>query len=77
VATTRLIDQDLYSRKAVAEARQAFRDYCSFDVSPLSENRAQITIHVRDEFKNDERQIALEFLNYLLSKSAQLALEND
>jgi hypothetical protein len=74
---TKLVDHSLYPRTALTEARQAYRNYCSFKVTPLGSDRAEITVIVSDEYQNDSRQIVLEFFNYALDRAAQIQFDND
>jgi hypothetical protein len=74
---TKTIDHTLYPRKALAEARQAYRDYCTLTISPLTNDRAQVSIFVKDAYENDCRQVVLDFLNYMLDRSAQIHLEEE
>lgn len=72
---TRTIDHRLYPRKALTDARQAYRDYCTLSMSPRSAEQAQIVITVRPEYEDRGREVVLEFLNYLLDRAAQIRLE--
>ena len=74
---TRTIDHSLYPRGALAAARQAYRDYCSLKVSPLGADRVEVTITVNAEYESDSRQVVLDFLNYVLDRSAQILFEQD
>jgi len=74
---TKTIDHSLYPRKALAEARQVYRDYCTLNIVPLTNDRAQVTIVVNDKYEDDCRQVVLDFLNYMLDRSAQILLEED
>lgn len=74
---TKTIDHSLYPRNALADARQAYRDYCSLKIAPLSNDRAEVTITVNDKFDSDGRQVILDFLNYLLDRSAQIKFEQE
>jgi hypothetical protein len=74
---TKTIDHSLYPRNALADARQAFRDYCSLQIAPLSNDRAEVTITINDTYDSDGRQVVLDFLNYLLDRSAQIVFEQE
>ena len=74
---TKTLDHTLYPRKALAEARQAYRDYCHLNIRPLTNDRAQVSIVVKDAYENDSRQVVLDFLNYMLDRSAQLRFEDE
>jgi len=71
------IDHALYPRKALADARQAYRDYCSLKIVPLGSSKARIVITVNDAYENESRQVILDFLNYLLDTSIQTLLEEE
>jgi len=72
----REVDNNLYTRKALASSRDAYRSYCDIQVSPLPDNRATVSLTVKNEFLNDSRQITLEFWNYFLDSSCQNHLES-
>ena len=72
---TKVIDHSLYPRTALADARQTYRDYCTLKIVPLNNDSARVLIIVNDSYDNEHRKIVLEFLNYLLDKSAQILLE--
>jgi hypothetical protein len=71
------VDHTLYPRKALLDARQAYLDYCTLKVVPLGNDRVQLSITVKDSHENESKQVVLEFLNYLLDRSAQLVLEEE
>jgi hypothetical protein len=71
------VDHSLYPRKALADARQAYRDYCTLKIVPLNNDCASVLITVNDSYEHEHRQVVLDFLNYLLDKSAQILLEED
>lgn len=70
----RVIDYTLYPRQALADARQAYKEYCIFKVSSMCHDRAMIQIQVKPRHADDTRQIVLEFLNYILDRAMQLQL---
>lgn len=69
------IDHTLYPRQAITEARQAYKDYCTFKVSPSGNNRALLHVSVNPKYSSDAREVALEFLNYALDRAVQLKLD--
>ncbi len=71
----RIIDHRIYPRKALADARHAYNEYCSLTVSPLGSDQARVTISVNPAYESDAKQIVPEFLNYLLDRSAEFHLE--
>lgn len=71
---TRHIDHDLYPRKAITEARAAFREYCTLQITPAPSNSARIEINVAVEHEEQAREIVLEFLNYALDKAVEMKL---
>lgn len=74
---TRNIDHTLYPRRALADARQAYRDYCTLEISPNGDHMARVTIVVNEAHEDSASQIVLEFLNYALDRAAQIHLEDD
>ena len=74
---TKIIDHSLYPRSALADARQAYRDYCSLKIVPLVGDSAEINITIKDSYEKDSRQVVLDFLNYMLDRSAQVLFEED
>jgi hypothetical protein len=74
---TRQVDNDIYSRKALAAAREAFASYCTVWAIPGQSGTVAITVSVRPEFERDARQVVLEFWNYFLDSSCQLRLEKE
>jgi hypothetical protein len=73
----KIIDHTIYPRKALADARQAYRDYCTLKVVPAGNDKVQISIRVNDAHERESRQVVLDFLNYVLDRSAQLLFEED
>jgi hypothetical protein len=73
----RVIDHRIYPRKAVAEAHQAYRNYLTLAVTPLGSDQARIIISVKPEHEANDREVALEFLNYLLDKAAEIQIERE
>lgn len=73
----RVIHHDLYPREALAQARSAFRDYCTIRITPLPGNAAQIAIQVDERCGQNERDVVLEFLNYILDCAAELHLQRE
>lgn len=72
----REIDNDLYTRKALADSRDAYRNYCDVQVAPLPNNRAKVSLAVKDQYAQESRQITLEFWNYFLDSSCKRYLED-
>jgi hypothetical protein len=77
VEFTKTIDHTLYPRKALADARQAYRDYCTLKIVPVGSHKIQISIRVNEAHESESRQVVLDFLNYVLDRSAQLLFEED
>lgn len=71
----RVIDHGIYPRKAISEARAAYKDYCAVRVEPLPSDRARLTITVLPKHAADSREVVLSFLNYALDKSAEIHLQ--
>jgi hypothetical protein len=74
---TKTIDHSLYPRTALADARQAYRDYCTLKILPQNNDCARVLITVNDSYDHEHRQVVLDFFNYLLDKSVQILLEED
>lgn len=72
----KIIDHSLYPRQALADARHAYKDYCTLKITPLDHGRAVVQIEIKPYYATNGRQIALEFLNYMLDRAVQLQLEN-
>lgn len=68
---TREISNSIYTKKDLAEARQAFVKYLSVQVLPVSKGRVLLTIKVKSEYLSQEREVILEFFNYLMDTSIQ------
>ncbi len=73
---SRVIDNSLYSKQALSETRQAFKEYCSIKVTPLPGQQVKLHIAVKQQYQDSCRQIVLEFMNYLLDLSAQKYLNS-
>lgn len=71
----RILDNNLYPKRAVADARTAYRDYC--DVRVTQDNAfLTLTIQVKSKYQKDGHQIILEFWNYLLDISCQMKISD-
>lgn len=73
---TRLVDNDIYVRKAITEAQNAYRSYCKVKAAPTSSNKVELTFIIAQKYQDNARKIILEFLNYALDRSVQLNREN-
>lgn len=74
---TRRIDNTLYSRKALAEAREAYREYCAVRAAAMPDGLVEITVQPHRQFESDARQIILEFWNFFLDTACEQRLEAD
>jgi hypothetical protein len=75
MGTARHIHNSIYTRKALAQARESYASYC--DVRVQSETGgAKVTIFVKPEHQEHARQIFLEFWNYFLDLSCKQHLSN-
>lgn len=72
---TRRIDSTLYSRKALASARDAYREYCSVRAAPLQDGLVEIVVQPHRQYDSDARQIILEFWNFFLDTACEQHLE--
>jgi hypothetical protein len=73
----REIDNGIYSRKALADTRDAYHSYCDVQALPLPNNRAKITLVVKNQYLSDSNQIILEFWNYFLDSACKDYLESE
>jgi len=73
--TIRIIDRRLYPRKVILEARQAYEDFLSIIISPSGSHQDKMVITVKREHEAQRREVVLEFLNYLLARSAETHFE--
>jgi hypothetical protein len=73
---TRHIDNGIYSRKALAEAREAYGKYCSVRANPASSGDVAVTVLLKQEYKGEARQVILEFWNFFLDSSCKHKLES-
>lgn len=67
----RSIHNDIYKRKALALARDAYASYCEIRVRPQDYGYAEVSVTVRPEFSEQGKQVILEFWNYFLDASCQ------
>jgi hypothetical protein len=68
---TRTVDNTLYTRRALNEAREAFTKYCIVRATPGSNGMVGVTVTVNQEFQQDARQVILEFWNFFLDTACQ------
>ena len=71
----RNIDNSIYPKKAVADARMAYRDYCDISIEIADETLPKLTIKVKPKYQKNSRKIILEFWNYLLDLSCQIKMK--
>ena len=64
---TRTVDNTLYTRRALNEAREA----CIVRATPGSNGMVGVTVTVNQEFQQDARQVILEFWNFFLDTACQ------
>jgi len=74
MTTIRVIEHALYPRQAVSEARTAYKDYCSVHVAPMAGNKASLSIDVLPAHAENERDVILSFMNYVLDKALEQQL---
>jgi len=72
---SRCIDNSLYSRKALVNAREAYVDYCSVLATPKTDGLVDVTVTVKPEYARESRQVTLEFWNYLLDLVCKQKIE--
>ena len=73
---TRNIDNKIYSRKALAEAREAYGNYCTIRATPAEGGGVSVTVQLKPEYRNEARQVILEFWNFFLDSSCKHKLES-
>ena len=73
---TKVVDHNIYPRKAISEAREAYKDYCKVQVTPMSDNCAKLLISVVPAHEKEGRKVVLSFLNYALDKAAEINLQD-
>ena len=76
MAYTRSIDNALYSRKALADARSAYAEYCTVRGTPRPDGLVDVTVEVKAGYSDDKRQVILEFWNFFLDTVCQQRLES-
>jgi hypothetical protein len=72
----REIDNEIYTRKALADTRGAYGMYCDISVLPMGSSRAKITVTIKPTYLPDAKQIILELWNYFLDSSCKDYLES-
>ncbi len=73
---TRVANNTIYSRRALADTRQAFREFCQISASPGTiPDTAEITVEVKEQYVADGRKIILEAWNYMLDRACQIRFE--
>jgi hypothetical protein len=75
MAYTRSIDNALYSRKALADARSAYAQYCTVRGTSRPDGLVDVTVEVKADYAKDKRQVTLEFWNFFLDTACQQRLE--
>ena len=72
---TRRIDNTLYSRKALADAREAYREYCTVRAAAMPDVLVEIAVQPHGQYESNARQIILEFWNFFLDTACEQRLE--
>lgn len=72
---TRRIDNTLYSRRALADAREAYREYCTVCIATVAKGLVDVAIQPHRQYESDARQVILEFWNFFLDTACQQRLE--
>ncbi len=76
MAITRRIDNALYSRKALAVAREAYMQYCVVRAAPQPDGLVDVTVEVKPDYAQEACQVTLEFWNYFLDSACQQRLDS-
>ena len=71
MTTARHIHNSIYTRRALASTREVYNAYCDVRVRPEEDGRVEIVLTVKPEFREQARQVILEFWNYFLDLSCQ------
>ncbi len=71
----RNLDNNIYPKKAVADARMAYRDYCDFAIEATASHIANLTVTVKLKYEDNSRDVILGFWNYLLDRACQINAE--
>ena len=66
---------EIYSKKSVFDAREAFSSYLTLQITPLGRGRSKLFIKIKPKYLENSREVLLEFMNYMLDRSVQLLLE--
>ncbi len=73
---SRTIDNTIYPRRALADTRQAYREFCRITITPgPTSDAATLTIDVRESHASNARRVVLEAWNYLLDRACQIHFE--
>jgi hypothetical protein len=72
----RICNHGLYPPQALADAAEAFHDYCALTLAPLGPDRSLAVIEVPEQDPAQAREIALSCLNYALDRAVQILLES-
>ena len=73
---TRRIDNGIYSRKALVDAREAYGKYCTVRAMPGNDGFVGITVSVKGEYEPEARRVILEFWNFFLDTACQQRIES-
>lgn len=72
-----VLDNRLYLKQAVLEAKTMFSRYAEFQTNIVDFNNIQIKIKTKHSFDSNLREIVLEFMNYALDRSVQIQQEKE
>lgn len=70
---TRILDATIYTRRALARTRAAFKNHCEVTTSPVGSNKLLVSLRATNP--SETREVVLEFWNYLLDESCIERLE--
>jgi hypothetical protein len=74
---SRILDNTIYPRRALADTRQAYREFCRLSVTPGTTPETPIlVIEVKEQHAATAHQITLEAWNYLLDRACQIHFEH-
>ena len=72
---SRQVLNDIYSRRALAVSREAYHLYCNVRAQPQNNGIVNISVQIKEPYKEQARQVFLEFWNYFLDVSCKQYLE--
>lgn len=67
MSITTLVDNSIYPKAVILEARAAFSEYLTCKIEPHNRSRKiRITVSALPKYMDDEKEIFLSFMNFVL-----------